>query len=336
MMNLQAEETQGCEPSVGQVVFQGSCPPEKPQVCPEVDLCFDECADCTTIQYCGGEYWACWTDGCDGHTGTEPNCVNGVFHCCPPDRPVWNENKQRCVGIEECTGDEDCPVHWMCVDNEPFPICEPDDICEPYSRRCVGAEWHEVWVQECTEDGYKWENIELCPHSCENGACVQICSPGERRCAGDEIEACTPDGYDWTSYGYCDFGCEDGVCKAECTRDEECRVKNQDCFGYCASGQCSTQENPGCLPNFRWTGYPDCECVGDECESDGDCQGDQICLGGLCNDLECKAWEEPKDHECVEKPHDEAMWILAGIILVSVLGAGGIIYRKRGGSDGKK
>jgi hypothetical protein len=94
-------------------------------------------------------------------------------------------------------------------------------------------------------------------------------------------------------------------------------------------GECYTENNPGCPPKFKWAGFPDCECVADECSLDDDCEEDQSCLGSLCVDLRCKVWEDPKNHECVEKPHDEATWILAGIIFVSLAGAGGVIYRMR-------
>jgi len=87
--------------------------------------CFDKCVDESTIQWCGDGYYGCWIEGCDGHTGTVPNCVNGVMWCCPKDYPKYNEKYRECwKDWWECKQDSDCPKGYLCKNY----VCEPGEV----------------------------------------------------------------------------------------------------------------------------------------------------------------------------------------------------------------
>lgn len=219
---------------------------------------------------------------------------------------------------------------WINAEVEEDDIIElflsQPQVCTPEEKRCDGNT-----VQRCSSDGYYWVDEEVCQYGCSDGYCDKLCTPEEKRCNEKYVEVCSADGYSWISDEYCTYGCDNGICNApECYSDEDCKSKNLDCFAYCSGGVCYSQENPGCLSTHKWLGYPDCKCVWNECQTDGDCEDDEVCTTNTCVKLNCPEDQEAKDHECVDKEeggggsHGEATMILYIILGLVLLGA--IVY----------
>ncbi|MEZ4337554.1 MAG: carboxypeptidase-like regulatory domain-containing protein [Sandaracinaceae bacterium] len=85
--------------------------------------------------------------------------------------------------------------------------------CMESATRCGGA-----GVEQCT--GGDWVEVEACPIGCVDGACSDeiMCTPGERRCAGDVGEICNSSGSAFLYGEGCGAAteCVDGLCTGAC------------------------------------------------------------------------------------------------------------------------
>lgn len=122
---------------------------------------------------------------------------------CSPERPFCLLPEGRCV---ECLLDTNCVgSQKVCINNE----CV-EKVCEPFSRKCVGAKLHicdatgtSLAVEDCANKGLP----------CLDDNCGP-CEPGKAKCEGNLSLVCAPDGL---SYEVTDCGeglCMEGRCLA--------------------------------------------------------------------------------------------------------------------------
>ncbi len=95
-------------------------------------------------------------------------------------------------------------------------------VCTPDAIQCSGDD-----LQRCMSDGSAWETIETCQYGCNETALVcnteegiaptqTVCSPGLKRCLGNELQQCSGDGTGWETVETCTYGCNESglVCEA--------------------------------------------------------------------------------------------------------------------------
>jgi outer membrane protein OmpA-like peptidoglycan-associated protein len=80
----------------------------------------------------------------------------------------------------------------------------PRPVCTPSELRCVDES-----VQRCDVEG-QWETTEVCDVRCMNGACLDVCDPGETVCQDGVFRTCTPQRR-WTDV-LCPTGCTSEGC----------------------------------------------------------------------------------------------------------------------------
>ncbi len=110
--------------------------------------CFDECVNEDTVAECGGGMHGCWIEGCDGKTGSIPYCIEGQYHCCPSQHPIYNLEHKSCWGEGwDCISDSDCAIGQICenhncIDEIKCPVCP------------APSEWSECILGQMTRTKY--------------------------------------------------------------------------------------------------------------------------------------------------------------------------------------
>lgn len=141
--------------------------------------CFDDCIKEDTVAECGGGMWGCWIEGCDGKTGSVPYCINGQYHCCPQDYPVYKQDLNSCWKEDwQCTADNHCNSGYVCKNHKcEQQICPTCPLPSTWSE-CVDSK-HQRIVYVCgPETGY------VCQTRVEQESCVM---PGPQPICGDSV-----------------------------------------------------------------------------------------------------------------------------------------------------
>jgi len=271
----------------------GSCVPE----------CLDECVQgerrCATT----GGYQVCQVslvDGCrrfeqpilcqPGEKCDNGQCVDASTPCEDACR-VLGERRCSQGRIERCGEfDEDpcrewglervCGIGWRCSTDSPECVPDCTDDCGAGTRRCLAG-----GVASCgnfdPDPCLDWSTAQPCPagRSCQgDGVCVadcqDECTPGQQRCAGDQLATCGQADDDpcleWEAAVDCPAGfrCDDA--------QGSCQAVVQPCVSTCQHGAvacrgaqyvlCSDYDDDGC---DEWGPAQDCPsglaCVDDRC-----------------------------------------------------------------------
>ena len=262
-----------------------------------------ECGECQNDDHCAEVENKSRCDVKDNECVTclvNGDCANNLCH----------PSEQACV---ECVEDADCPGGACDPDNYRCVGCLGDNhcdggVCDVEAQECVGC----LANNDCPEGGCDLE-VRQCVEcldeadcvataDCMNQRCVEhatICTPGDRRCAGEEIfEACADDGLGWKAAGSCvspkvcepetatcvnPVICPDGatdcvfngsdVAVYSCTNEGTKIIKEDDCDAMgqsCDAGKCVN------------TTYGPCASADDTCAL-----GSDVCTLGAQNDFYC-------------------------------------------------
>jgi hypothetical protein len=247
--------------------------------------CTEECAGTVTVtaeeEVCGETKTGSAGIGCVGCD--EDNCTG----CCDGGNCVamGAQSAEKCgKGGESCIA---CPEYHECVDGE----CTCTSDCStPGEKKCVG---NDIWIcfqlvnnPPCNQ----WQMSEPCINGaeCIDGECVggcngdncEGCCLADATClAGTSTDFCGKNG---ETCQYCAGGydeCIDGecVCEPQC-EGKECGPDG--CDGSCgdctdgavcdADGKCQSKCGNGTIDD------------GEQCESDSDCEEDEVCSGCQC------------------------------------------------------
>lgn len=150
---------------------------------------------------------------------------------------------------------------------------EPDTRCTeccPGDLRC--AEGDVVATEVCNEDGTGWEEGEVCPafETCDGGACVVRCEPGETVCRDAENQqTCDVGGMSWTARRCTEGRCIGGQCREGALTGDACTMDDQ-----CAGGACLCQADRPCPGDVLADGY----CTTADCAVDGCDPVREICV----------------------------------------------------------
>lgn len=173
--------------------------------------------------------------------------------------------------------------------------------CVEATRRCSDGA-----AQVC--DGGSWRIDELCPVTCEDGACVTACTADRLQCSGqNQVHRC--DGTKYVLIEECDYICVDERCAGECVPDQrrcnpEAPNEPQSCSAAGEWGESSAcPDDSFCVRGDCKPCEPDstrCTDTGPQlCSEDGEwipqgaCTGSTpACHGGSC--VVC----EPGDKRC--------------------------------------
>ncbi len=148
--------------------------------------------------------------------------------------------------------------------------------CPEGNVRCSGS------VRQVCDAVGIW-NDTLCPHGCDNGACLSCTPSKDTRCSGNTLQSCNSDAQ-WEDDEVCALGCKEGSCtvcapgselRCQSNTVEECNEDGQwqpqgVCTQACIDGHCAA-----CLPG------KDVQCVGNvaqRCNELGNWEDEQTCL----------------------------------------------------------
>jgi len=88
-----------------------------------------------------------------------------------------------------------------------------------FSYFAIAGEEVQAPEEVCNINGVceEGETPENCPEDCkqpEEQPLQQICTPGEKRCLGQELQQCNQEGTSWETVEICQYGCSEGKCKS--------------------------------------------------------------------------------------------------------------------------
>jgi len=249
---------------------------------------------------------------CDDR-GDDPICTPRV--CTPGETRCAAEGE----AVETCDGrgtafeaPVPCEGATYCDDG----LCV-DQVCEPGAAGCLDAFRYEI----CDARGADLESVtcddgDYCDDSGDLPTCLpQACDPGTTICAAgrEAVRTCTPSGAEYSDAVDCgdEQFCSGGVCNAwvctpgERTCDGLFAIRTCDARGAgvtlttCAEGRYCDDDGaaPTCAPQVCVPGTTRCSDGGvSTCNDAGsgfddpvDCGGDQVCIGGDCEDVVCEA-----------------------------------------------
>jgi hypothetical protein len=219
------------------------------------------------------------------------SCVGG--YCLPPCPPEGNDG---CAPGEEDAGDG-CDAEACCGgyhDNNPPCVadsqCEggnicDDGVCVPPETPCdVSCPSGEECVEGVCEPG---GNPCLEDSECAGGeVCVDgHCHEGEPPCQGEDCDDCTWD-QDCAGGEICVAGeCHPAEPPVECANNGDCPA-NQVCEGGFCDGKESCDSDSDC-PNGEACDESAGVCVPEhppiDCDGDSDCPSGETCVGGFCS-----------------------------------------------------
>ena len=220
--------------------------------------------DSNQIKRCTEGQWqtiACGiTENCTLFSG-DPKCIEcqNSFSKCVSDTQFV-----RCRDYHWASS-EQCADNMKCVNNVNSATCK----CTSGQAKCASDN---TKIIKCKDNGM-YGNAELCgtDKHCEGVAGSAVCtanpmecSPGERRCKGDELQTCNSKGK-WEAKQTCDKGCSHMTCN-ECNGDE--KICEDNTLKTCSDGQWTVGKCLyGCNPK-RVECYPECLPGNKKCERD--------------------------------------------------------------------
>jgi len=88
-----------------------------------------------------------------------------------------------------------------------------------FSYFAIAGEEVQVSEEVCNINGVceEGETPENCPEDCkqpEEQPLKQVCTPGEKRCLGQELQQCNQEGTSWETLEICQYGCSEEKCKS--------------------------------------------------------------------------------------------------------------------------
>ncbi|QDG50058.1 hypothetical protein FIV42_04690 [Persicimonas caeni] len=232
----------------------------------------------------------------------------GVLACGPSDGGDGNNSSQSCETNEDCAEGAQC---WDSVcQTASEDACESDFDCASYEYCAEGS----CQLAGCSDDS-ECSGLNICDAS--SGRCELGCRPGADMCADGEIcneatlkcesadacagpsdcrdhevcddsaspTVCIPDGtcdtdlhctrYERYVEDGVDYICQDNTCveKPPCEGDDQCAQGE-----ICEAGECRAgcRSNDDCLLG-EYCNMDELRCV-EGCNSDADCEDDEICF----------------------------------------------------------
>lgn len=274
----------------------GTCTPGSGNSCTATEGCGPD-QICQVVTDCGATRCSgnqCAPKPCSGHADCEGVCLEGRCgpapscgddaSACPGDL-VCVEG--RCTPPEEitCGGDGDCPIEGtICVGGTCAPptACTTSADCPP-DLRCI----QEICRDPCEDAADCGQPAAF--YSCDqsSGECQQRCLQSNQ-CPDQQI-------------------CQQGLCvPAECQSDADCDLANNEaCEGEEAGhGQC--QEFTPCDGEGACPLGTSCNPATNRCDplpgcrTDRDCDQDEICVRGYCEETSsCATTPCPTGESCV-------------------------------------
>jgi hypothetical protein len=144
-------------------------------------------------------------------------CIDGVcqFECTQNIQCGTSKmcEGNRCVNIDLCSTDAQCPAGRFCRNGACTRACIDDAVC-PSGSKCKGG----MCFQTCTGIPYE------CPfdHTCTGGVCVKTPCSATKLCPNTS-----------------EFKCNSGLCEPACTLTSDCTTPGHDCrAGACFKPDC--------------------------------------------------------------------------------------------------
>ncbi len=226
---------------------------------------------------------SCETLSCSGcEVASNHVCVAG---CSSPTPHCDGTSCVQCLVDTDCTGAGEVCTNGTCTTTPGYCTTDTD---------CNGNETCES--NSCT------------PLSCtgcqtaSNHQCVNSCSVPTPYCNGSSCVECTSDTHCDTANGEV---CSNNSCvigSGYCTTDTDCNgnetCESNSCTPLSCTG-CQTASNHQCV-NSCGGSTPYCSgttCV--ECTNNANCDSDEVCSSGSCQNLSCSGCQIASNHQCV-------------------------------------
>ena len=167
------------------------------------------CINATTVEICAASGTTFDAEVCPH------GCRDDACSPCTPGALRCNPDPDKALEIQECGGDNS---GWKDTGRTCEDICSEGRcttlVCTPDALYCEGDD-----IVRCNGAGTETETETTCDFGCNTSAAdgepfCNLCEPGERRCAGADVEHCSDPSVGFESLGPCtgDLVCEAGFC----------------------------------------------------------------------------------------------------------------------------